>query len=119
PVPPPVTIAALPSRSMRPPGPPRARRAPAGRESIARTGAPAPLSSASMPSDGDRDPPGVGAVRTARQQLRGLLRREALSFEALRALVGLPVRRLEEELRHVERSARGRGERLVVVPARC
>jgi len=72
-----------------------------------------------MPSDGDRDPPGVGAVRTARQQLRGLLRREALSFEALRALVGLPVRRLEEELRHVERSARGRGERLVVVPARC
>jgi len=67
----------------------------------------------------ERDPPGVGAIRTPRQQLRGLLRRETLSFDALRALVGLPVRRLEEELRHVERSARGRGERLVVTPARC
>lgn len=69
--------------------------------------------------DHDREPPGVGATRTARQQLRGLLLREALSFGALRELLGLPVRRLEEELRHVERSARGHGERLVVEPARC
>lgn len=69
--------------------------------------------------DHDRDPPGVGAVRTVRQQLRGLLLRETLGFDALRQLLGLSVRRLEEELRHVERSARGQGERLVVEPARC
>jgi predicted Zn-ribbon and HTH transcriptional regulator len=64
-------------------------------------------------------PPGVGAVRTVRQQLRALLLREALGFDVLRQLLGLSVRRLEEELRHVERSARGQGERLVVEPARC
>lgn len=69
--------------------------------------------------DQDREPPGVGAVRTARQQLRGLLLREAVSFGALRELLGLSVRALEEALRHVERSARGQGERLVVEPARC
>jgi predicted Zn-ribbon and HTH transcriptional regulator len=69
--------------------------------------------------DQDREPPGVGAVRTARQQLRGLLLREALPFGALRELLGLSVRGLEEELRHVERSARGHGERLAVEPARC
>jgi predicted Zn-ribbon and HTH transcriptional regulator len=67
----------------------------------------------------DREPEGLGARRTVRQQLRGLLLREELSFDALRALLGLPVRQLEEELRHVERSARGAGERLVVTPARC
>jgi transcriptional regulator len=77
------------------------------------------LDLAVSPRDHDRDPPGVGATRTARQQLRGLLRREALSFGTLRELLGLPVRRLEEELRHVERSARGQNERLVVEPARC
>lgn len=71
------------------------------------------------PRDRDDDPPGVGAVRTPRQQLRGLLRRETLAFDQLRELLGLSVRRLEDELRHVERSARGRGERLVVEPARC
>jgi predicted Zn-ribbon and HTH transcriptional regulator len=70
-------------------------------------------------SDRDRDPPGVGATRTPRQQLRGLLLRERLSFDQLRELLGLSVRRLEDELRHVERSARGQGERLVVEPARC
>jgi predicted Zn-ribbon and HTH transcriptional regulator len=67
----------------------------------------------------DEDPPGVGAVRTPRQQLRGLLGRETLSFRELRELLGLSVRRLEEELRHVERSARGRGERLRVDPPGC
>lgn len=69
--------------------------------------------------DHDREPPGVGATRTVRQRLRGLLLREALSFGALRELLGLPVRPLEEELRQVERSAHGHGERLVVEPARC
>jgi len=95
-------------------GPPAA----AGRSLSRARAAPPALSSASV-CPVDRDPPGVGATRTPRQQLRGLLRREALSFDALRALLGLAVRRLEEELRHVERSARGRGERLVVEPARC
>lgn len=67
----------------------------------------------------DDDPPGIGATRTPRQQLRGLLLRETLSFRELRELLGLSVRRLEEELRHVERSARGCSERLWVDPPRC
>ena len=67
----------------------------------------------------DEDPKGMGARRTVRQQLRGLLLREALSYDTLRALLGLSVRQLEEELRHVERSTRAIGERLVVEPARC
>ncbi|MCL4686197.1 transcriptional regulator [Myxococcota bacterium] len=71
------------------------------------------------PDEHDDDPPGIGAVRTPRQQLRGLLGRETLSFRELREWLGLSVRRLEEELRHVERSARGRGERLWVDPPRC
>jgi hypothetical protein len=66
-----------------------------------------------------REPPGIGAPRTRRQQLRGLLLREELSFGTLREVLGLGVRALEEELRHVERSARGAGQRLRVVPARC
>jgi len=65
------------------------------------------------------DPPGLGAARTRRQQLRALLLREELPFHVLRELLGIPVRLLEDELRHVERSARGAGERLVVSPARC
>ena len=63
--------------------------------------------------------PRHGASRTRRQQLRALLLREQLAFGSLRDLLGLGVRDLEQELRHVERSARGAGERLVVEPARC
>lgn len=66
-----------------------------------------------------KEPPGLGAARTVRQQLRGLLLREELSFGALRELLGLSVRALEEELRHVERTARGAGGRLRVGPPRC
>lgn len=66
-----------------------------------------------------RDPEGVGAARTVRQQLRGLLLREEIAFETLRALLGLSVRDLEDELLHVAHSARGRGERLLVSPPRC
>jgi predicted Zn-ribbon and HTH transcriptional regulator len=72
-----------------------------------------------MPPRREVDPPGIGASRTARQALRRILLREELSFSALREWLGLSVRRLEEELRHVERTARGVGERLVVGPARC
>ena len=63
--------------------------------------------------------PRRGASRTRRQQLRALLLREAFEFGTLREVLGLGVRELEEELRHVERSARGAGERLAVEPARC
>jgi predicted Zn-ribbon and HTH transcriptional regulator len=66
-----------------------------------------------------KEPPGLGAARTVRQQLHGLLRREELSFDTLRELLGLSVRALEEELRHVERSARAAGARLRIGPARC
>lgn len=66
-----------------------------------------------------KDPPGLGASRTVRQQLRGLLLREALSFGELRELLGLSVRALEEELRHVERTARGAGERLRIGAPCC
>jgi hypothetical protein len=65
------------------------------------------------------EPAGMGARRTVRQQLRGLLLREPLAYETLRALLGLTVRQLEDDLRHVERSARAAGERLHVEPARC
>ncbi|MDJ0866001.1 MAG: transcriptional regulator [Myxococcota bacterium] len=67
----------------------------------------------------DVDPPGMGATRTRRQQLRGLLEREELPFYVLRDLLGLTVRQLEDDLRHVERSARGAGRRLEVRPAEC
>ncbi len=67
----------------------------------------------------EEDPKGVGARRTVRQQIRGLLLREPLSYATLRTVLGLSVRALEDELRHVERSARAAGERLVVEPARC
>jgi hypothetical protein len=66
-----------------------------------------------------RDPLGVGAKRTVRQQLRGLLLREEIDFTTLRALLGLGVRALEDELRHVEKSARAEGERLIVTPPLC
>jgi len=67
----------------------------------------------------DEEPPGMGARRTVRQQLRALLLREPIAFATLRDLLGLTVRGLEDELRHVERSARAAGERLVIEPPRC
>jgi hypothetical protein len=66
-----------------------------------------------------RDPLGIGAKRTIRQQLRGLLLREEIDFTTLRALLGLGVRALEDELRHVEKSARAENEVLVVTPPLC
>lgn len=67
----------------------------------------------------EEEPKGMGARRTVRQQLRALLLREPLAYHTLRALLGLSVRMLEDELRHVERSARAAGERLVVEPPVC
>lgn len=66
-----------------------------------------------------RDPPGVGETRTPRQRLVVLLRQEEMPFGELREWLGIPVRALEEALRHVERSVRAGGERLVVTPPRC
>ena len=56
---------------------------------------------------------------TRRQEIEETLRDAEIDFEALRSLYGLPVRVLEEDLRHIEKSARGRGERLKIEPATC
>jgi predicted Zn-ribbon and HTH transcriptional regulator len=56
---------------------------------------------------------------TVRQRLARWLAAQELDFETLREALGLGARELEEELRHVERSARRGGGRLVVTEARC
>jgi predicted Zn-ribbon and HTH transcriptional regulator len=56
---------------------------------------------------------------TRRQELLATLEGGELGFEELRRLVELPVAVLEEDLRHLERSLRGAGRKLVVTPARC
>ncbi len=60
-----------------------------------------------------------GRSEPLRQQLRGLLLREEIDFATLRALLGLGVRALEDELRHVEKSARAEGETLVTTAPLC
>jgi predicted Zn-ribbon and HTH transcriptional regulator len=57
--------------------------------------------------------------RTIRQQIIDLLHERELSFEEIRGELALSVQRLDDHLRHVERSLRGGPERLRVVPARC
>lgn len=64
----------------------------------------------------DDDP---SATETARQRIIDVLRREELGFEQLRRELEVPVRSLEEDLRHVERSFRRGPERLRIEPARC
>jgi transcriptional regulator len=56
---------------------------------------------------------------TRRQELLATLEGGEISFEDLRRLLELPVAILEEDLRHLERSLRGAGRRLAVLPARC
>lgn len=56
---------------------------------------------------------------TRRQEIVALLEAVPRSFEELRALLGCSVAALDEDLRHVERSARGAGRRLRVEPACC
>lgn len=60
-----------------------------------------------------------GADETVRQRLTRWLAASEYSFEDLRFALEIPARELEEELRHVERSARRRGARLEVVAPRC
>lgn len=56
---------------------------------------------------------------TLRQTLAELLRMGPWGFEELRRELQLTVRLLEDELRHVERSARGAGSKLRIEPASC
>ncbi len=65
------------------------------------------------------DPGDTEATQTRRQQLRELLQAEALPFEILRQRMRVGVRDLDDDLRHLERSARRRGERLEVTPPEC
>ncbi len=70
-----------------------------------------------MGAAGER--PHFAAGQTRRQALRALLQQGPWGFEALREALEVPVRQLEDDLRHVAKSARGAGGRLEVDPARC
>ena len=59
------------------------------------------------------------AASTTRQELEARLREGGWLFDVLAHELGLTDRTLEDELKHVDRSLRARGERLVVEPARC
>jgi predicted Zn-ribbon and HTH transcriptional regulator len=48
-----------------------------------------------------------------------MLRSEQWGFDELRAELGLTVKVLEEDLRHIQRSVRSGGERLSMHGARC
>ena len=66
-----------------------------------------------------RPPRDPAASETSRQRIMEILRREEMSFEELKREMEVPARRLEEDLRHVERSLRRGSERLRVDPAGC
>jgi predicted Zn-ribbon and HTH transcriptional regulator len=57
--------------------------------------------------------------RTRRQEIAARLRDAELSFDDLRRELALTVRVLEEDLGHIQRSARAAGERLRVRSAVC
>jgi len=61
----------------------------------------------------------VTAGRTRRQEIVERLRDAEWAFDDLRHELGLTVRVMEEDLRHVERSVRAAGSRLVMRPACC
>jgi predicted Zn-ribbon and HTH transcriptional regulator len=56
---------------------------------------------------------------TRRQQIVELLRQAEYGFDGLRAELGLSVRVLEDDLRHVDRTLHRGKRRLVVTPAAC
>ena len=56
---------------------------------------------------------------TVRQRLMRWLSRSEYTFEALRADLEIPARELEDELRHVEKSARTAGKRLRMLAPVC
>jgi predicted Zn-ribbon and HTH transcriptional regulator len=57
--------------------------------------------------------------RTRRQQIVQLLTGHEWNFDDLRRELGLTVKILEEDLRHIERSIRADGRRLMLRPASC
>ena len=59
------------------------------------------------------------ASRTRRQELTELLAQREASFDELRRDLGVSVRLLEDDLRHVDRSLHRGERRLVVTPPRC
>lgn len=61
----------------------------------------------------------VQTVQTRRQRIVELLEAGEYGFEELRQVLEVPVHVLESDLRHVARTARGGGRRLVVAPPRC
>ena len=56
---------------------------------------------------------------TLRKQLMDVLSREPRSVSSLAREIGLSRADVEDALRHMIRSARAAGHRIVVVPARC
>ena len=56
---------------------------------------------------------------TVRKQLMDVLAREPRSVSSLARELALPRGEIEDALRHVLRSARAAGQRVVIVPARC
>jgi predicted Zn-ribbon and HTH transcriptional regulator len=58
-------------------------------------------------------------MRTRRQEIVAWLTEKEWEFDDLRHDLVLTVKVLEEDLRHIERSVRAAGQRLVITPARC
>jgi predicted Zn-ribbon and HTH transcriptional regulator len=65
------------------------------------------------------DPVPKPETETLRERLAALLREATWPADQLAAELEIERSRLEQELAHLERSARRRGERVVVEPARC
>jgi predicted Zn-ribbon and HTH transcriptional regulator len=57
--------------------------------------------------------------QTRRQRITDILTENEWEFDGLRRELGLTVKILEEDLRHIERSVRADGRRLVLKPASC
>lgn len=58
-------------------------------------------------------------MRTRRQEIVERVMKTEWEFDDLRHELGVTVKVLEEDLRHIERSVRSCGHRLVITPARC
>jgi predicted Zn-ribbon and HTH transcriptional regulator len=61
----------------------------------------------------------MSARKTRRQEIVELLRIEEWAFDDLRHDLGLTVRVLEEDLKHIQKSVRAAGDRLQVRSASC
>jgi predicted Zn-ribbon and HTH transcriptional regulator len=61
----------------------------------------------------------MGGLVTLRKQLMDVLAGELRSVSSLSRELGLPRADVEDALRHMIRTARAAGHRIVVVPARC